>query len=98
MGSATVYRHLERLVGEGLMLKYSMGSNGAACFEYVGPEGQCCTPHCFHCVCTSCGRLIHVECAHLAEISGHMLESHGFAIDPMRTVFYGVCEDCASQE
>lgn len=44
MGSATVYRHLERLVGEGLMLKYSMGSNGAACFEYVGPEGQCCTP------------------------------------------------------
>ncbi len=96
MGTATVYRQLESLVTEGLVRKYNLGPGNGACFEYIG-EDQCEHEHCFHCMCTECGTLIHVECGHLASISGHMMEQHGFAVDPLRTVFYGKCPNCAAK-
>ena len=93
VGQSTVYRRLENLVDEGVIKKYAL-TGGSACFEYVG-EDACEGPdHCFHCKCTGCGRLIHLHCEDLEEIQEHLLEEHGFRIDPMRTVFYGLCEDC----
>lgn len=94
IGAATVYRQLDRLVDEGLMRKYYIGEGEAACYEYVGEHAECAHEHCFHCLCTSCGRLVHVECHDLAQLGEHLQDHHGFSIDPMRTVFYGLCEDC----
>ncbi len=94
LGTATIYRQLERLVNEGVVRKYALGPGNGACFEYVG-NGACETEHCFHCICSTCGTLIHVECEQLANISSHMMNHHHFTIDPLRTVFYGTCEDCA---
>ena len=97
IGTATVYRQLEALVKEGLVRKYIIDESGPACFEYVGENDSCEDEHCFHCLCTQCGTLYHVECNHLAGIGDHLLSDHGFTIDPQRTVFYGVCKDCANQ-
>lgn len=96
IGSATVYRQLERLVDEGLVRRYTLGPGEAACYEYTA--GNPC-PHerCFHCVCTVCGKLYHVECGHLGDIADHLAQEHGFTVDPQRTVFYGVCKACASK-
>lgn len=94
LGTATIYRQLERLVNDGVVRKYTLGTGNGACFEYVG-ESACEVEHCFHCICSTCGRLIHVECEQLAQIAGHMMQHHHFAIDPLRTVFYGTCENCA---
>jgi Fur family ferric uptake transcriptional regulator len=44
--------------------------------------------------CNVCGRLIHVECSELSKISLHIEEHHGFVLDPSKTVFYGICENC----
>lgn len=96
MGTATIYRQLECLVSEGVVRKYSLGPSMGACFEYVG-EDRCSHEHCFHCLCTGCGKLIHVQCDQLASIAGHLQSEHGFAMDPLRTVFYGMCADCAAQ-
>ncbi len=93
VGQSTVYRRLEGLVDEGVIKKYAV-TGGSACFEYVG-EDACEEPkHCFHCKCSGCGRLIHLHCEDLEEIQKHLLDKHGFMLDPMRTVFYGFCEDC----
>jgi len=93
VGQSTVYRRLETMVDEGVVKKYT-GTGGSACFEYVG-EDACEGPElCFHCKCTGCGRLIHLHCEDLEEIQEHLLKEHGFMIDPMRTIFYGLCEDC----
>lgn len=97
IGAATVYRQLDRLVDEGLMRKYFIGEGEAACFEYVGPDHGCANDNCFHCLCTACGRLVHVECRDLAQVGGHLLSHHGFAINPLRTVFYGLCSDCQGE-
>lgn len=96
IGTATVYRQLEKLVDEGLVNKYIIDSGSPACFEFVGGE-HCEEEICFHCKCERCGRLIHLHCDELTGIGAHIAAHHGFTINPMRTVFYGVCDACRTE-
>ena len=95
MGLATVYRQLESLVDEGLVSKYFIDTNSPACFAYIGSESHEDQENCFHCKCEKCGKLIHMRCEELEGIQKHLLEMHNFTLNPMRSVFYGICEDCA---
>ena len=94
IGQATIYRQLERLVEEGIINKYIIDGNSPACFEYVGAESHE-AESCFHCKCESCGKLFHLHCEELEEMQIHLYEGHRFKLDPMRTVFYGRCEQCS---
>ena len=96
IGAATVYRQLERMVDEGLARRYNLGPGEAACYEYTAGD-PCAREHCFHCVCTVCGKLYHVECDYLGDIAEHLSQEHGFSVDPQRTVFYGVCKECRAK-
>ena len=98
IGQSTVYRQLECMVDEGLVSKYIIDANTPACFEYIGEHAHKCGEHCFHCKCEKCGRLIHLHCEELEAIQSHLLEHHNFTLNPMRTVFYGLCGDCSSAE
>ena len=95
IGQATVYRQLESLVDEGIMNKYHIDANSPACFEYVEEETHGGEAVCFHAKCGECGKLIHLHCEEILKIKNHLLKDHGFVLDDRRTVFYGLCEDCA---
>lgn len=97
MGRATVYRQLEKLVDAGIVNKYFLGEMVPACFELVR-EGEHCQEDCFHCRCEKCGKLIHLHCDELKELSGHLEAEHGFEMNPFRTVFYGVCAECRAKD
>ena len=97
IGVATVYRQLERMVEEGLVNKYIIDANSPACFEYVGEDMHVEAETCFHCKCEKCGKLIHLHCDELAEIQSHLYKEHRFKLDLMRTVFYGLCEQCIGE-
>ena len=98
MGQATVYRQMEKLVDDGLVSKYIVDVGSPACFEYVGEHSHAGEGTCFHCRCEICGSIIHMHCDELSLIKGHLFEEHGFKLDPFRTVFYGICEDCSKKE
>ncbi|MCR4904281.1 MAG: transcriptional repressor [Butyrivibrio sp.] len=98
IGQSTIYRHLESLVNEGILNKYVFDPNTPACFEYMGSESHKECDSCFHCKCEKCGKLIHLHCDELEEIQAHLYKEHRFKLDPLRTVFYGVCEDCMKSE
>ena len=93
IGKATVYRQLDQLVEEGVVYKYMIDAGSAACYEYV-PEDAHHHSGCFHCKCEKCGQLFHIHSAELMEMEQLLQENHHFAVDPMRTVFYGICETC----
>ena len=98
IGQATVYRQLESLVDEGIVNKYNIDANSPACFEYVADGEHDSDGICFHAKCEECGKLIHLHCEEILKIRDHLSEDHGFVLDPKRTVFYGLCEECGKEE
>jgi Fur family ferric uptake transcriptional regulator len=93
IGLATIYRHLDKLVDEGLVAKYIIDEKSGACFEYLGERGKDHVEH-FHCKCSVCGQLIHMDCHELAAVKQHLGKKHGFIVDSNRTVIYGICDMC----
>ena len=93
VGLSTVYRQLEKLVAQGKVHK--LLTEEGACYQYCDK-----TVHrdCFLLQCEGCGAIFHMDCSHLGELYGHLLESHGFAINPRRTMFYGLCGKCRAAE
>lgn len=89
-GEATVYRTLSKLAESGILKRFTDGSSGA-CYQLA--EGADCDKH-FHLRCEKCGKLIHVDCGFMAEIKGHIEDSHDFYVDLGKTVFYGLCGAC----
>lgn len=96
VGVTTIYRHLDKLLEQGLVRKYTVDGTTSACFQYADAE-EGCKEH-FHLKCEKCGKLIHLNCDHVSEMCRHILGDHGFCIDLFRTVFYGICEDCAKAQ
>ena len=94
IGQSTVYRQLESLVDEGILNKYIIDGNSPACFEFVSPDSHEGAETCFHCKCEKCGKLIHLHCDEMKEMQAHLLGEHRFKLDPIRTVFYGLCDQC----
>lgn len=94
IGTTTVYRTLDKLVEEGEVNRYVAQDNAGAVYEYIDKSNSCSQPVCFHCKCERCGRLIHLKCDEMVHVADHLEEHHGFVLDPVRTVFYGICGDC----
>ena len=92
IGTATVYRQLDKLVAMGLVRKYI--TDKGACYQYAEND---CDGH-FHLKCTQCDTLFHVDCSFLANLAPHILSHHGFTVDNRRTVMYGLCEKCRQNE
>lgn len=95
VGQTTVYRHLDRLVREGIAVRYAGTGGRGACYQYVGcgDDGH---TH-YHLVCCGCGRMIHMECGYMDEVTAHLLEHHQFCVDRFRTVISGLCRQCAAR-
>jgi len=95
VGQATVYRHLDRLVREGVAVRYAGANGQGACYQYIGC-GEDGRAH-YHLVCSECGRMIHMECGHMDEVTVHLLEHHQFCVDRFRTVISGLCRQCTDK-
>ena len=96
IGTATIYRQLDKLAARGLVRKY-VSDGDPACYQYVGEDAKDCMQH-FHLKCSSCGELIHLECEEMGRLSEHILREHGFRTDPLRSVLYGTCAECLKKE
>ena len=94
VGTTTVYRNLEKMVEQRLVAKYNVDGTSSACFEYMGSHEKENQMVCYHCKCEKCGKLIHLQCNEVESLKQHMMEHHGFEMDSLRTVFYGICSEC----
>lgn len=96
VSSATVYRQLEKLVLEGVVVKSQPIGEKSACFELLD-KTACVPERCYHMKCLSCGKLIHLNCEEIDSLCAHMLAKHGFRLDMLSTVLFGMCEACAKE-
>lgn len=92
---STIYRFLDKLVAEGKVMKYQQEDGKKAVFQYV--EEHQCQNH-LHMQCVKCGRMIHLNCGFMEEISDHMLEHHHFRLQCQNSILYGMCETCEKED
>lgn len=92
----TVYRYLDKLTKEGTVIKYVAQKGSQSAYQYV-ERGHHCENH-LHCKCICCGRIIHLECAFMEELSEHIRKEHGFTLQCRNSVLYGVCKECEKKE
>lgn len=96
IGQTTVYRNLDKLVKEGVVIRYTPPALGmSACYQYIGEREEL-LPGC-HLVCTDCGQTTHLQCDYLHNLSEHMKNDHDFNLDHHKTVLYGLCKNCAGK-
>ncbi len=93
VGRTTVYRFVEKLSAEGVLRKFTMPQGESSCYQFVGKDNRC-HEH-FHLKCEKCGCLIHMDCDEMSSLAEHIKSHHGFCLNPLKTVIYGVCEGCA---
>lgn len=88
----TIYRNLDKLEENKLIMKYKTAEDGCATYQYVEPHGNC-HEH-LHLQCRGCGKIIHLECHLMNEIREHLSEHHGFYLECPGSVLVGLCGDC----
>lgn len=88
----TVYRYLERLAEDGVVLKTVNGKREQASFQYVGDNKEC--HNHLHMKCSVCGLVFHLDCGFMVQIRDHIMEKHGFDINCEDSYLSGVCVSC----
>ena len=92
----TIYRYLDRLEKDGTVIRYVSGQGSQAAYQYV-EQGKGCCDH-LHLKCVKCGRIYHLDCAFMKEISEHIEKDHGFELQCRNSVLYGICKDCKTMK
>lgn len=88
----TIYRNLDKLEENRILMKYKTAENDSATYQYVEPYGNC-HEH-LHMQCRCCGKIIHLDCHLMKEITEHLQEHHGFRLECPASVLVGVCGEC----
>lgn len=89
---STIYRYLGKLAEEGLVNKYTSESGSTALYQIAALSGAC-DGH-LHLKCVRCGRIYHLDCEFMDEITEHILKDHGFEIICKGSVLNGLCDHC----
>lgn len=94
VGQTTVYRTLDRLTGDGVVIRIPSVNGSKAQYRYLGEEE---TSEPGKMICLKCGRIVPLECSHLKEFSRHIRQEHGFLLEPEHLILYGYCSSCGGQ-
>jgi len=86
---ATVYRTLNFLTEQGLVLAAHIGS-GQLVYEIAGHAHH-------HLICRACGHTLEIEHELLAELYRLFKVRTGYQIDRVHTTFFGLCMECQDQ-
>ncbi len=93
VNKTTVYRNLDKLEAEGVLKKYKLPDEAISYYRYVDPS---CNHH-LHMQCKRCGKIFHLNCEFMDEITEHLLKDHGFLLDCSDSLLVGLCEDCRKE-
>jgi Fur family ferric uptake transcriptional regulator len=92
VGTATVYRTLEKLVESGLVRAHDFGE-GFKRYEPMVAQAD----H-EHLICERCGRVVEFQNERLERMLPIIADEHGFQHARHRVEIYGVCRECRQRD
>ena len=87
---SAIYRNMNKLVEEGLVVRHAKEGSRKFLFQYVGNRD--CSEH-LHLKCTSCGQIFHMDDTSMELIFLTAMKNH-FIVDKRKTILYGSCDCC----
>ena len=90
IGLTTIYRLVEKLANEGILIKTTTEDNVAE-YQYLAP---CENEDHFFLKCTRCGKMKHVDCERIQGLTKHIAHEHNFAPTNSHIVINGLCKRC----
>ncbi len=88
---STVYRSLERLVGQGKVSVSDMGT-GSAVYELVSGQRH------HHLVCQKCGKVITIGDDDVLRFFTSLKDKHHFEIATNHLILFGTCSNCLQKD
>ena len=95
VNTTTVYRYLDKLCAEHVVIKYPDLNSDKAVFQFAGEEKKC-TNH-LHLKCIRCGKVVHLDCDFMDELKEHLFQEHGFRLQCSGDMLHGICKDCENK-
>ncbi len=92
----TVYRNLDRMTADGVLMKYKALDGKGHVYQFVDSGHDC--HHHLHLQCCRCGRMIHLDCHFMKEITEHLLQYHDFLVECEGSVIMGLCSECRKEK
>lgn len=93
-GLTTIYRLVDKLVDEGKISK-TIGNNNVTYYQYLI---DCNEINHFYLKCDNCGKMDHVDCDCIDEMSSHISNEHHFKLNKKNIIINGICEKCLKKE
>ena len=95
VNTTTVYRYLDKLCAEHVVIKYPDLNSDKAVFQFAGEEKKC-TDH-LHLKCIRCGKVVHLDCDFMDELKEHLFRDHDFRLQCSGDMLHGICKDCENK-
>ncbi len=92
MGIATIYRAVNRLEAEGILVKTVVGASGKAAYRYASGDEAIRTAHRVFCTC--CGKTVDLPYKFTDKLEMNVSDLTGFSLTDHQLLFYGLCPDC----
>ena len=87
VNTSTVYRTLEILVDDGLLLRTDLGGDRAY-YEPVRDHQH------HHVVCERCGKVTHLHDGTLGDLAARVEQDSGYRLGEREISFFGICPSC----
>lgn len=96
LGIATLYRAVNRLEADGVLVRVVNGSVSKTSYKYTGADNSVRSIH--RVFCTSCGKTAELGLKFTEKIDMSVSDTTGFSISDHQMMFYGLCSDCKSNK
>ncbi len=93
IGKATVYRCLERMLHDEVIIAIPDVDLGCIRYSYIDTK-----PAAFYLMCNSCHRIQSLHCDEIDRFMDHVACEHQFRPDSQKTIMYGKCNECGNNE
>lgn len=87
VNTSTVYRTLEILVEDGLLLRTDLGGDRAY-YEPVRGHSH------HHVICERCGKVAHLHDGTLGDLAQRIAKDSGYRLGGREISFFGICPSC----
>ena len=90
VGLTTVYRLVDKLVDENSLNK-EISKDNTTYYQYLE---HCEEENHFYLKCDECGKVIHIDCDCISDLSNHILKDHKFKTNKEHIIINGKCNNC----